>query len=82
MDELLTLYPQNVTQGSPYDTGTQNAITPQFKRLASFLGDYELQGPRRFFVQNVSDKQNVWSFCTLHAHFPLLVFSHFRQFSQ
>ncbi|KAN0124160.1 Alpha/Beta hydrolase fold, partial [Lactarius tabidus] len=62
MDKLLTLYPQNVTQGSPYDTGTQNALTPQFKRIASILGDYEFQAPRRFFLQTVSDKQNVWSF--------------------
>jgi hypothetical protein len=67
IDELLTLYPQNVTLGSPYDTGTQNALTPQFKRMASILGDFVFQGPRRFFLQNVSDKQNVWSFCTLRA---------------
>ena len=74
MDELLTLYPQNVTQGSPYDTGTQNALTPQFKRIASFLGDYVFQGPRRFFLQTVSDKQNVWSFCVLHALFRFGLF--------
>jgi acetylcholinesterase len=84
MDELLTLYPQNVTLGSPYDTGTQNALTPQFKRLASILGDYEFQAPRRFFLQTVSDKQNVWSFCMLHSLSPalgLVIHSHFRQFS-
>ena len=69
MDELLTLYPQNLTQGSPYDTGTQNALTPESKRIASILGDLVFQAPRRFFVQTVSDKQNAWSFCTLHA-FP------------
>ncbi|KAI9442994.1 carotenoid ester lipase precursor [Lactarius indigo] len=64
MDELLTLYPQDVTQGSPYDTGTQNAFTPQFKRLASILGDIGFQVPRRFFLDNLSKKQNAWSFCT------------------
>jgi acetylcholinesterase len=67
MDKLLTLYPQNVTQGSPYDTGTQNALTPEFKRIASILGDFEFQAPRRFFLNNVSGKQNTWSFCTLHV---------------
>ena len=66
MDQLLTLYPQNVTLGSPYDTGAQNALTPQFKRFSSILGDVFFQGPRRFFLQAVSDKQNVWSFCMLH----------------
>ena len=66
MDKLLTLYPQNVAQGSPYDTGTQNALTPEFKRIASILGDYVFQAPRRFFLNNISEKQNSWSFCTLH----------------
>jgi acetylcholinesterase len=70
IDELLTLYPQNVTQGSPFDTGNQNALTPQFKRMASIIGDFAFQAPRRFFLQTVSDKQKVWSFCTLPVLFP------------
>ena len=65
MDELLTLYPQNVTKGSPYGTGTQNALTPEFKRIASILGDFTFQAPRRFFLQTLSDKQNTWSYCRL-----------------
>ena len=32
---LLAAYPADVTQGSPFDTGILNAITPQFKRLAA-----------------------------------------------
>jgi acetylcholinesterase len=67
MDELLTLYPQNVSQGSPYDTGTKNALTPESKRIASIMGDLVFQAPRRFFVQTVSDKQNTWSFCKSHT---------------
>jgi carboxylesterase type B len=62
MDELLKLYPQNVTLGSPYDTGTQNAFTPEFKRIASILGDLVFQAPRRFFLDHSSEKQNTWSF--------------------
>ncbi|KAI9434682.1 Alpha/Beta hydrolase protein [Lactarius indigo] len=62
MDELLTLYPQDVTQGSPYDTGAKNALTPQFKRIASILGDITFQAPRRFFLNNLSKKQKAWSF--------------------
>jgi len=69
MDELLTLYPKDVTQGSPYDTGTENAFTPEFKRLASILGDFGFQAPRRFFLNNLSERQKTWSFCTLHV-FP------------
>ena len=70
MDKLLTLYPQDVTQGSPYDTGTKNAFTPEFKRIASILGDLAFQAPRRFFLNHVSGKQNTWSFCTLHVLTP------------
>jgi len=62
LDELLVLYPQNVTQGSPYDTDTQNALTPEFKRIASIIGDFVFQSPRRFFLQNVSDRQNTWAY--------------------
>ncbi|KAH8999622.1 carotenoid ester lipase precursor [Lactarius hatsudake] len=62
MDKLLTLYPRDVTQGSPYNTGTRNAFTPQFKRIASILGDFTFQAPRRFFLNNLSKEQKSWSF--------------------
>ncbi|KAH9175637.1 Alpha/Beta hydrolase protein [Lactarius sanguifluus] len=55
LDELLHT-------GSPYDTGIQNAFTPQFKCLASILGDFGFQVLRRFFLNNLSEKQNTWSF--------------------
>lgn len=63
LDRLLQLYPADVTQGSPFDTGTQNVITPQFKRIAAFLGDFVFQGPRRLLLQQRSGKQDTWSFC-------------------
>ncbi|KAH8985170.1 alpha beta-hydrolase [Lactarius akahatsu] len=37
-------------------------FTPQFKRIASILGDFTFQAPRRFFLNNLSTKQNTWSF--------------------
>ncbi|KAJ3562849.1 hypothetical protein NP233_g9322 [Leucocoprinus birnbaumii] len=60
VDHLATLYTADVTQGSPYDTGFTNTLTPQYKRLASFQGDAVFQAPRRFFLQNRSAKQNTW----------------------
>ncbi len=80
LDKLLVLYPQDPTQGSPYDTGDQNAFTPQFKRIASILGDCVFQAPRRFFLKNISGRQNTWSFC---MYFPryLLAPSFTRQFN-
>lgn len=59
------LYTQNVTQGSPFDTGVSNAYTPQFKRLAAVQGDQIFQAPRRHFQQCRSGKQNMWTFCSL-----------------
>ncbi|KAK0185658.1 carotenoid ester lipase precursor [Armillaria mellea] len=62
LDTLLELYPADPLEGSPYDTGLLNIVTPQFKRIASFQGDAVFQAPRRFFLQNLSGKQNIWAF--------------------
>jgi hypothetical protein len=61
--------PPECLSGSPYDTGTKNALTPESKRIASIMGDLVFQAPRRFFVQTVSDKQNTWSFCKSHTFY-------------
>ncbi|THU87322.1 carotenoid ester lipase precursor [Dendrothele bispora CBS 962.96] len=62
LDDLLTAYPQDITQGSPFDTGILNAVSPQFKRFASFQGDAVFQAPRRFFFENLDGKQPIWAF--------------------
>lgn len=33
MDDLLKLYPSDIVQGSPYETGILNALTPQASSL-------------------------------------------------
>lgn len=63
VDQLLSVYPDDVTQGSPFDTGTQNALTPEYKRLAAFSGDLIFIAARRFVLQQRMDKQPTWSFC-------------------
>jgi carboxylesterase type B len=55
-------YPDDVTQGSPFDTGTANAITPEFKRLAALQGDLNFQAPRRFFLEAMSKTQTTFAF--------------------
>ena len=60
---------QDVTQGSPYGTGTLNALTPQFKRIASIQGDLVFQGPRRLFLEQLAGKQNAWSFGMTASYF-------------
>ncbi|KAJ6489015.1 sterol esterase [Mycena sanguinolenta] len=65
--ELGALYPNDPTQGSPFDTGTANQFTPQFKRLAAFQGDYVFVGSRRFFLEHASKTQNAWSWLNKHG---------------
>jgi hypothetical protein len=72
VDKLLTLYPDDVTAGSPFDTGRLNAITPQFKRLAAIQGDLVFQAPRRYLLDKVSSKQSAWSFRKLHSLLVLM----------
>lgn len=62
LDQLLALYPANVSAGSPFDTGSANAVSPQYKRIAALHGDLVFQGPRRFFLQQRAGKQPVWAF--------------------
>ncbi|KAJ7147408.1 carotenoid ester lipase precursor [Mycena crocata] len=59
--KLAALYPDDPTQGSPFDTGLANQFTPQFKRIAAFRGDFSFAGPRRFFLKHASKTQNTWS---------------------
>lgn len=65
VDRLVTLYTDDITQGSPFDTSTLNAVTLQFKRLASLQGDVFFQAPRRLFLKHQSGKQNTWFYCWL-----------------
>ncbi|KDR73256.1 hypothetical protein GALMADRAFT_1341677 [Galerina marginata CBS 339.88] len=59
---LAEAYPDDVTQGSPFNTGTANAITPQFKRISAIQGDLAFQAPRRFFIQTASKTQKIFAF--------------------
>ncbi|KAF9238913.1 Alpha/Beta hydrolase protein [Melanogaster broomeanus] len=56
------LYPDDPTLGSPYDVGTNDTLTPEYKRISSFQGDFYFQVPRRFALSYLSETQNVWSY--------------------
>ncbi|KAJ3514034.1 hypothetical protein NLJ89_g2603 [Agrocybe chaxingu] len=55
-------YPDDVTQGSPFNTGTANVFSPQYKRLAAFQGDLAFQATRRSFSAIASKRQPVYGF--------------------
>lgn len=47
IQDLVALYPDDPSAGSPYNTGILNEIYPQFKRIASLLGDISFILTRR-----------------------------------
>ena len=61
-DLFNTYYPDDPTQGSPFDTGVLYSIPAQYKRLAAIQGDLVFQAPRRFFVEHTYNRQPTWSF--------------------
>ncbi|OCH92512.1 carotenoid ester lipase precursor [Obba rivulosa] len=62
LDQVLSLYPDDPAAGSPFGTGDENEITPEFKRISAILGDLDFQGPRRSMMQRLAGRQPVWSF--------------------
>ncbi|KAH9841711.1 sterol esterase [Rhodofomes roseus] len=62
IEALGEAYPSDLSEGAPYDTGILWALTPEFKRLASFQGDWLWQAPRRYFLETVSQTQDAWSY--------------------
>ncbi|KAK7063328.1 Alpha/Beta hydrolase protein [Favolaschia claudopus] len=59
-------------QGSPYNTGTDFQLSPEFKRVASFIGDMAMTSPLRFFTQHASARQNVWQWLLIFPLAPLV----------
>ncbi|TCD61796.1 hypothetical protein EIP91_007882 [Steccherinum ochraceum] len=48
LDELLTVYPEDPSSGAPFNTGTLNALSPQFKRIAAVaVGEKEYLDSQR-----------------------------------
>ncbi|KAF8836991.1 alpha/beta-hydrolase [Paxillus ammoniavirescens] len=62
INQLGELYPEDPTLGSPYDIGTNDTLTPEFKRISSFQGDFYFQVPRRYALSYLSSTQNIWSY--------------------
>ncbi|KAH9977929.1 Alpha/Beta hydrolase protein [Lactifluus volemus] len=55
LDNLISLYPNDPSAGSPFGTGNETFGTgPGYKRGAAILGDIFFQAPRRFWSQTTS----------------------------
>ncbi|KAF8649005.1 hypothetical protein AX16_006119 [Volvariella volvacea WC 439] len=66
LNDLSEAYPQDITQGSPFDTGYRNALTRQYKRLAAVQGDLIFQAPRRWFLRNAAFNYSVPTYAFLY----------------
>ncbi|KAK6981574.1 carboxylic ester hydrolase [Favolaschia claudopus] len=60
MSELARLYPDDPTKGSPFDTGTANQLSPEYKRISALSSDFFFTSPRRFLSEHASKRQPVW----------------------
>ncbi|KAI0699618.1 carotenoid ester lipase precursor [Cerioporus squamosus] len=66
----LKLYSSDPAEGSPFDTGNENAFSPQFKRIAAMMGDWFFNAPRRLLLDKVSSQQTVYNFLSARGNFP------------
>jgi carboxylesterase type B len=67
LDRVLSLYPQTLSEGSPFRTGILNALTPQFKRVSAILSDLLFQSPRRVMLSSTKDVDR-WTYLSTHLH--------------
>lgn len=70
MQGLMELYVQDPTQGSPYEVDGSNLLStvesyatlPNFKRLASVVGDYSFEAQRRNLLNHWNFSTPVWNY--------------------
>ncbi|KAK0194628.1 esterase 1 [Armillaria mellea] len=56
LDELLALYPDDPSAGSPYNTGNETfGLSPLFKKCAALTGDLMFDSQRRHWIQTASE---------------------------
>ncbi|KAF4610949.1 hypothetical protein D9613_006564 [Agrocybe pediades] len=75
LEPLWKAYPSTHSEGSPFDTGNESVLYPQFKRVAAFQGDALFQAPRRFLTQNLAKRKEhkIWVYMSKrNKNFPHL----------
>ena len=62
LNAVLQLYSSDPSEGSPFNTSSNNTLSPQYKRISAIQGDLWFHGPRRLFFKYLSEKQKTWSY--------------------
>ncbi|RPD58748.1 carotenoid ester lipase precursor [Lentinus tigrinus ALCF2SS1-6] len=73
---VLKLYPADPEAGSPFGTGSANAFSPQYKRIAAIQGDSFFQAPRRNFLARFSSRQATYNFLSARKFIEGLGYTH------
>ncbi len=62
LSKVLKLYPSDPASGSPFGTGSANALTPEYKRIAAVQGDWFFNSRRRQLLGRFSRQQTMYNF--------------------
>lgn len=60
LKQIMTLYPDDQTAGSPFGTDDGNALYRQFKRISAITGDYSFESQRRQLLDAAAGKK--WNY--------------------
>jgi carboxylesterase type B len=69
--DFIALYPEDPSAGSPFRTGSLNAVYPQYKRIAAIIGDLTFTLTRRVWLSVASSvKPSVpsWSYLSSYLY--------------
>lgn len=68
VNNYINTYPDDPTAGSPFRTGNNNNIYPEFKRLAAILGDAAFNLQRRLLLNSISGNVKCWSYIASYLY--------------
>lgn len=68
IEDLVALYPDDPSAGSPFRTGELNNIYPEFKRIAALLGDATFTLTRRAYLSVISNFVPSYSYLSTYFH--------------
>ncbi|TFK88169.1 carotenoid ester lipase precursor [Polyporus arcularius HHB13444] len=69
LSKVLKLYPSDPASGSPFGTGSANALTPEYKRIAAVQGDWFFNARRRQLLDRFSRQQTMYNFLSARGNF-------------
>ncbi|TFK87024.1 carotenoid ester lipase precursor [Polyporus arcularius HHB13444] len=73
---ILKLYPSDPVDGSPFGTGSAEAFTPEYKRIAAIQGDLFFHSPRRQLLDRFSSTHATYSFLSARSNLSGIGYAH------